>query len=131
MLNALLAIGKPLTIDLNDKQYTITLDKFKQLFYPELLNNLEWLVLNGNFGDSIMNKQFRDIISALNHDTRLLIHTNGGIHGHDYWKDVGSILTKRDIINFDMDGLADTHSKYRINTEFENVFNNACSVINN
>jgi len=33
---------KPLTIDLNDAKYTITLDKFKQLFYPELLNNLEY-----------------------------------------------------------------------------------------
>ena len=62
-----------------------------------------------------MNKQFRDIISYVkSHDTRLLIHTNGGIHGHDYWKDVGSILTKRDIINFDMDGLADTHSKLEL-----------------
>jgi MoaA/NifB/PqqE/SkfB family radical SAM enzyme len=123
---------KPLTIDLNDKKYTITLDKFKQLFYPELLENVEWLMLNGNFGDSIMNKQFREIISYVkSHGTKLKIHTNGGIHGVDYWKDVGAILTKQDIINFDMDGLADTHSKYRINTEFENVFRNACTVINN
>ena len=52
-------------------------------------------MLNGNFGDSIMNKQFKEIISYVkSQDTRLLIHTNGGIHGHDYWKDVGSILTK-------------------------------------
>ena len=72
----------------------ITLDKFKQLFYPELLKNLEWLVINGNFGDSVMNKQFREIISYVKeHDTRILIHTNGGIHGHDYWTDVGNILT--------------------------------------
>ena len=119
---------KPLRINLNDKKYTITLDKFKQLFYPELLKNLEWLVINGNFGDSVMNKQFREIISYVKeHDTRILIHTNGGIHGHDYWTDVGNILTNRDIINFDMDGLADTHSKYRINTKFEDVFSNACS----
>jgi len=121
---------KPLRINLNDKKYTISLDKFKQLFYPELLRNLEWLVINGNFGDSVMNKQFREIITYVKqHDTRILIHTNGGIHDHNYWTDVGNILTKRDIINFDMDGLSDTHSKYRINTKFEDVFNNACSVI--
>jgi MoaA/NifB/PqqE/SkfB family radical SAM enzyme len=122
---------KPLRINLNDKLYTYTLNSFKQVFYPDLLRNLDWLVLNGNFGDSIMNKHFREIISYVkSHGTRLLIHTNGGIHGHDYWTDVGNILTKHDIINFDMDGLEDTHSKYRINTEFTNVFNNACSVIN-
>ena len=77
-----------------------------------------------------MNKQFREIISYVkSQGTRLLIHTNGGIHGHDYWTDVGNILTKDDIINFDLDGLWDTHHIYRINTKFENVFSNAKSVI--
>ena len=121
---------KPLSVNLNDPKYTISLERFKQLFNPELLQNLEWLVLNGNFGDSIMNKQFREIISYVkSQGTRLLIHTNGGIHGHDYWTDVGNILTKDDIINFDLDGLQDTHHIYRINTKFENVFANAKSVI--
>jgi MoaA/NifB/PqqE/SkfB family radical SAM enzyme len=121
---------KPLRVNLNDPQYTISLDRFQQLFNPELLNNLEWLVLNGNFGDSIMNKQFREIISYVkSHGTRLLIHTNGGIHNQDYWTDVGNILTDQDIINFDLDGLQDTHHIYRINTEFDKVFANAQSVI--
>ena len=95
---------KPLRVNLNDSKYTITLDNFKKLFNPELLYNLEWLVINGNFGDSVMNKQFREIITYVKeHDTKLLIHTNGGIHGSDFWTDVGNILTKRDIINFDLD----------------------------
>ena len=121
---------KPLSIDLNDKIHTITLDNFKKLFYPELLNNLEWLILNGNFGDSIMNKHFREIIKYVKlHGTRILIHTNGGVHNTDYWTDVGNILTKHDIINFDLDGLQDTHSKYRVNTDFSKVLANACAVI--
>ena len=121
---------KPLRINLNDKRYTITFEDFKKLFYSDLLNNLEWLVFNGNFGDSIMNKDFRKILEYVkSHGTRVLIHTNGGIHGHDYWSDVGNILNKDDIINFDLDGLWDTHHIYRINTKFENVFNNAKSVI--
>ena len=121
---------KPLSINLNDSKYTISLERFKELFNPELLQNLQWLVLNGNFGDSIMNKQFREILSYVkSQGTRLLIHTNGGIHGHEYWTDVGNILTKDDIINFDLDGLWDTHHIYRINTKFEKVFENAKSVI--
>jgi hypothetical protein len=121
---------KPLRINLNDARYTISLDRFQQLFNPELLQNLEWLVLNGNFGDSIMNKQFREIISYVkSQGTRLLIHTNGGIHSKDYWTDVGNILTDRDIINFDLDGLQDTHHIYRINTQFDKVLENAQSVI--
>ena len=119
-------------INLNDPKYTYTLESFKDLFYPKLLQNLETLVLNGNFGDSIMNKQFREIISYVKeHGTKLLIHTNGGIHDHDYWKDVGSILGKGDIINFDLDGLQDTHHIYRINTKFDKVLTNAKSVIDN
>lgn len=121
---------KPLRVNLNDAKYTISLEKFKILFNPELLQNLEWLMLNGNFGDSIMNKEFREIITYVkSQGTKLKIHTNGGIHNNSYWTDVGNILTKDDIINFDMDGLADTHHIYRINTEFDKVFENAQSVI--
>jgi len=121
---------KPLRINLNDKKYTISIENFKKLFYPELLQNLEWLVFNGNFGDSVMNKDFRDILTYVkSYDTKVLIHTNGGIHNQDYWTDIGNILTEKDIINFDIDGLEDTHHIYRINTEYEKVFNNAKAVI--
>ena len=121
---------KPLRINLNDKKYTISLENFKKLFKPTLLENLEWLVFNGNFGDSVMNKQFRDILQYVkSHDTKVLIHTNGGIHDKNYRSDVGNILTTRDIINFDLDGLQDTHHIYRINTTFDKVFENAKSVI--
>ena len=67
---------KPLRINLNDQKYTISLEHFKKLFNPELLQNLEWLVLNGNFGDSVMNKEFRDILSYVKqYDVKFNIHT--------------------------------------------------------
>lgn len=121
---------KPLRIDLNDENYTFTLESFKKLFYPEFLKKLDWLIFNGNFGDSIMNRQFRDIIEYVKqYDTKINIHTNGAIHDKNYWIDVGNLLTKNDIINFAIDGLSDTHSTYRINTDFYKVFNNALTVI--
>jgi hypothetical protein len=121
---------KPLRVNLNDIKYTYTLERFKKVFYPEFLQKLDWLVLNGNFGDSVMNREFRDIISYVKQfDVRLNIHTNGGIHDKDYWLDVGNILNSNDIINFALDGLENTHSLYRINTTFEKVFENAKTVI--
>jgi MoaA/NifB/PqqE/SkfB family radical SAM enzyme len=121
---------KPLRINLNDQKYTISLKRFKELFNPELLENLEWLVLNGNLGDSVMNKEFREILSYVKqYGVKFNIHTNGGIHDIDYWKDIGNILDNSDIINFDLDGLEDTHHIYRINTQFERVFENAKAVI--
>ena len=42
---------------------------------------------------------------------------------------ISNRLNTDDIINFDLDGLWDTHHIYRINTKFENVFENAKSVI--
>jgi len=87
-------------------------------------------VLNGNFGDSIMNKEFREILTYVKeHDTNIIVHTNGSIHNEDYWKDVGNILSNSDIINFALDGLEDTHSIYRINTSYEKVLQNARAVI--
>ena len=42
-----------------------------------------------------MIQEFREIISYVKkYGTKLLIHTNGGIHDHSYWADVGKILQK-------------------------------------
>ena len=121
---------KPLRIDLNDSEYTITLDTFKKIFYPGFLKQLDWLIFNGNFGDSIMNRNFKEILSYVKQfDTRINIHTNGSFHDKEYWLDIGSILTKNDIVNFDLDGLDDTHSIYRVNTDFNKVLENACTLI--
>jgi len=121
---------RDLSIDLNDSKYTITLDNFKKLFYPEFLEQTEFIMLNGNYGDSIMNREFREILTYIKTcGTRIKIHTNGGIHSADYWKDIGNILTEKDKITFDLDGLEDTHHLYRINTDFNTVLNNARAVI--
>ena len=64
-----------------------------------------------------------DILNAIK------IAGKGHIGGSYSIVDILVTLYYGDIINFDLDGLADTHSKYRINTKFENVLSNAKSVI--
>ena len=81
---------KPLRINLNDQKYTISLENFKQLFNPELLQNLEWLLLNGNFGDSVMNKEFRDMIK---YQSLLIVDLDKFI------KDLSILVNKVTIIN--------------------------------
>jgi MoaA/NifB/PqqE/SkfB family radical SAM enzyme len=66
---------------------------------------------------------------AENHNIRIDIHTNGSARNKRWWQNLAKSLPKNHMVQFGIDGLADTHALYRVGTVFEKIIENACAYI--
>lgn len=119
--------GGPLNplISLNE----ITLDQFKEWFTPEFIRQLNSLFMCGNLGDPIIAKDCLEIFQYLrevNSNIRLSMHTNGSARNNHWWQALARVDVK---VTFGIDGLSDTHSLYRIGTDYDRILDNACEFI--
>lgn len=109
-----------------------SLDEFKNVMTPEVLNQLDSYYFCGNFGDPMLNN---DLIAMCQYstdvapDTPIAIHTNGGARNNSWWTRLAHALPKQHRVVFALDGLADTHHLYRVGTRFEDVIDNAKAFI--
>jgi MoaA/NifB/PqqE/SkfB family radical SAM enzyme len=95
-------------------------------------DNLSDVNFNGTTGDNIMNPHIKDIILwTTNHTNALIsIHTNGSIRNEDWWFELGKDLQNSNHrIVFGIDGLAGTHERYRVGTNWDKVIANATAFI--
>lgn len=92
-------------------------------------HKIDHLNFNGNWGDAGMQPRLLDMIATVvdtHPETFIEIATNGGMRRPDWWRKLGGILRDHShIIDFALDGLADTHSLYRRGTDFNVVLENA------
>lgn len=98
----------------------------------ELWQNLKTINFNGTTGDNIMHPNIVDIVGWCidNSTARVNIHTNGSLRSKHWWQEFGSMLsTKPHKVVFGIDGLEDTHSIYRIGTDYHKVIENAQAFI--
>lgn len=98
---------------------------FKRIFSLTRLSRVHIAIINGNFGDAIMNQETTDIIAYMrraNPKMSIRLHTNGGARDKSFWQDMARLGV---YCVFGIDGLSDTHSLYRQDTVFENVIRNA------
>jgi MoaA/NifB/PqqE/SkfB family radical SAM enzyme len=103
----------------------ITLPDFKKL-PEELFTHLEWIDFGGNFGDLSTNRELPDIarhIKKLNPRIILRGDTNGSARDESWWASLGELFADGNLV-FSLDGLADTHARHRIGTDFERVLKN-------
>lgn len=108
-----------------------TLDDFRKIITPEVLQQIDVLTFIGNFGDCIVNNNFLDMCKELTHtNIQLNIHTNGGAKTTDWWTELAKVVPKDHNIIFAIDGLEDTHSMYRIGTDYNKIIQNATAFIN-
>ena len=109
-----------------------TISDFKHILNNEVLQQLKGFYFCGNFGDPIINN---DLIEMCQHSTDvnpnlyIRIHTNGGARSIDWWKRLAKALPPAHNVIFAIDGLADTHSLYRVGTDFNKVLENAKAFI--
>jgi len=112
-------------------EVSLTLEQVKQIFKPEFIRQLEVIKMCGNFGDFIANQESLEIIEYfVKENSKLLIEisTNGGARGLHFWKKLAEYQPNVHIF-FCLDGLEDTHSKYRLDTSFNQIIKNAQAFI--
>lgn len=95
-------------------------------------DNLQDINFNGTTGDNIMHPNIADIVAwcSSHSQANINIHTNGSLRNDTWWAQFGSQLSKvSHKVVFGLDGLADTHSVYRIGTDFDKIIENAKAFI--
>lgn len=114
------------------KTHDWTLEDFKTIMNPELLNQIHGFYFCGTFGDPMLNNALIDMCQYSKEvapHTNIAIHTNGGARSVTWWKDLAKALPKNHRVVFALDGLADTHHLYRVGTNFDTVVRNAKAFI--
>ena len=104
-----------------------------QAFTTELCNRLRQIFFCGSYGDPIMHPDFLDILWDFRQKSPklwLYMHTNGGAHDVEFWRETAYIMNGYGQIDFNIDGLVDTNSIYRRNTDFNKIIENATAFIN-
>lgn len=103
----------------------LSLADIKKVFDPAFISNLQEILINGNFGDFVMNPESLDIIGYWrehNQDLRLSVSTNGSARDKSFWSRLGQLDMT---VVFCLDGLEDTHHIYRQDTSYDLVMKNA------
>lgn len=107
-------------------------DVINAAFTTELCNRLRQVFFCGSYGDPIMHPDFLDILRDFRSKCPTLwlyIHTNGGAHDSEYWREMAEIVGGYGQVDFNIDGLEDTNHLYRRNTDFNKIITNAKSYI--
>ena len=105
-----------------------TLEDFKQIFTPEVLVQLKRIDFCGDFGEPTINDELIDMcayIKEQNPELETAIFTNGSTRTLGWWKRLAQALTVRHKVEFALDGLSDTHSLYRVGTDYDKITKNA------
>jgi MoaA/NifB/PqqE/SkfB family radical SAM enzyme len=108
----------------------LDLDKFKQIFKPDFLKQIKLIKFNGNLGDCSLASDLPDILEYIyeSSESSVNLTTNASTRTPEWW---ANLANPRLTIVFDLDGLEDTHSLYRLDTNWNKIVRNACAFIQN
>lgn len=109
-----------------------TLDEFKTIMSPTVLQQINRYYFCGNYGDPMMNNDLIDMIEysvRINPQLNIRVHTNGGARNSEWWTRLAKVLPVNHLVTFALDGLSDTHSLYRVGTTYETVIRNSKTFI--
>jgi MoaA/NifB/PqqE/SkfB family radical SAM enzyme len=107
----------------------IDLKTFTDWFPRNFVSQLKHVYMCGNLGDPMIANDTTEIfryMRQINPDMSLQMHTNGSGRNREWWEDLAKMNVK---VVFGIDGLSDTHSLYRINTDWNKVISNAKAFI--
>jgi MoaA/NifB/PqqE/SkfB family radical SAM enzyme len=111
--------------DLGYPVHDMSLVEAKQIFTVPFLRQLNKILINGNFGDFVTAKEGVDIVEYFaesNPNLEIAISTNASAKPN-IWTRLAKVPNL--FVGFDIDGLEDTHSLYRRNTDWNLIISNA------
>jgi sulfatase maturation enzyme AslB (radical SAM superfamily) len=108
-----------------------TLEDFKTIINQDVLDQLKQLYFCGNFGDPLLNNDLIPMCEYVknNSSVSIRIHTNGSLRSTEWWKNLAKALPADHLVIFGIDGLEDTHDRYRIGTDYNKIIKNARAFI--
>lgn len=108
-----------------------TLEDFKTIINQDVLDQVSQLYFCGNFGDPLLNNNLIEMCEYVknNSDVSIRIHTNGSLRSVQWWENLAKALPSNHLVIFGIDGLEDTHSRYRIGTDYNKIIKNAQAFI--
>ena len=110
----------------NDLNIThLDLDIIKNLPIGKM-KNLSQVSFRGNFGDSLMHPYLDDIINVFRKQ-HISISTNASLRSKEWWEKLGT--NKNIEVTFCIDGIGSTHERYRRNTSYDKIIDNAKAFI--
>ena len=105
----------------------LTLVDIQHILTPDILKTIDHVNFNGNLGDFSLAKDGAEIVQYLvAHNITIGINTNGSLRPKSWWQKLAS---PRVTIGFALDGLADTHARYRQDTDWNRIIENAQAYI--
>ena len=105
----------------------LTLEDIQHILTPDILKTIDHVNFNGNLGDFSLAKDGAEIVQYLvAHNITIGINTNGSLRPKSWWQKLASPQVT---IGFALDGLADTHARYRQDTDWNRIIENAQAYI--
>jgi len=106
----------------------LSLDDIQHIFTPAFLKQINRVNFNGNLGDFSLASDALAIVDYFldNSSAHIQIETNGSTRSPAWWQQLSNPRIK---VLFALDGLEDTHSLYRQDTQWGKILENAKALI--
>ena len=107
-------------------------EDYDRIFTDDLISQLEHVIFNGNYGDPVASQYLDYAIDKLLREKAeaLTLFTNGSLKSTFWWHDLGRKFSGTNSkVVFSIDGLEDTNSIYRVNSNFQKIMKNVTAYI--